>query len=635
MTEPHGTDDDPRLAPLLQWRDGLIESGVVSARTFKEAHVRLVLRSGFTDVERIRAMLPGTASEHAEQMAELLATLAVPAATPPPETLGRHRSADDAPAGDVPGPLGITVRVRPGGGVELAWPDAETAAVRYRVVSAEDEPPRDPAGGEQLTETFATSADDERPVTSAVRHYEVWIVGDTAHPVLHATGVQVGPVLDAHIQEDAGRVIGQWSVWPGTESVHVHRIPRDDDAEPDDERHRILRDSDNRSGFIDTQAERGRNYTYQVRSAVTVAGVVRLSSPVSVDVDVSAVLVPVTDLAVARQSTDGTVFDLSWSTPPAGRVVICRTETGPSPGVDLTELPESALGQVGLPDISRLTQPVADDPETPGQSMMSAVSWPSQWNRAYFTPLTLIGERVVVGRTFSTVRTGVIRDIEVTEYCNKQVLTFDWPDGAAAVLVHLTPRGHDPTTGLLGQPFEITAEEYERYGGVHFTGQLPVGGCSLHLSPVAFSGGRRVLGAMASVDYAGLLRLQYAVRVGRDASGEPFTATIAMRAEQDVPGSPPFVLVNNTQRVPLSLYDGDPVDVAPLDERGRLAAQPTKELRWSQLSTAGGGELWAANVRGRRGWIRLFVNTATASNLRVVALLDPPVDTLRLTVGAP
>jgi hypothetical protein len=45
---------------------------------------------------------------------------------------------------------------------------------------------------------------------------------------------------------------------------------------------------------------------------------------------------------------------------------------------------------------------------------------------------------------------------------------------------------------------------------------------------------------------------------------------------------------------------------------------------------AGSGELWAANLRGREGWIRLFVNTPSPQRLRTIALLDPPIETLRL-----
>jgi hypothetical protein len=51
MSEPSPIDDDsdPRLPELLLWRQRLIASGAVSAHTFKEAHLRMVLRSGRTD----------------------------------------------------------------------------------------------------------------------------------------------------------------------------------------------------------------------------------------------------------------------------------------------------------------------------------------------------------------------------------------------------------------------------------------------------------------------------------------------------------------------------------------------------------------------------------------------------------
>ena len=83
----------------------------------------------------------------------------------------------------------------------------------------------------------------------------------------------------------------------------------------------------------------------------------------------------------------------------------------------------------------------------------------------------------------------------------------------------------------------------------------------------------------------------------------------------------------------MSAHDGEAVDAAPLTTDGRLADQPSKELRWSALTTQGNGELWAANLRGREGWIRLFVNSPSPERLRTIALLDPPVETLRLTAA--
>jgi hypothetical protein len=415
--------------------------------------------------------------------------------------------------------------------------------------------------------------------------------------------------------------------------VHVFRIPIDE-VDRDEAQYRIMTAGENLAGFVDTEPVRGQRYRYRARCAVNIDGVVRLSEAAEADVELAAALMPVTDLVV-ETAADGASCDLSWTPPAGGQVTIYRSQNGPSAGAEAIELPQGALEQVGLTPELRVTQEVTEQPGPDGRrrAHLAGVTWPSEWSRAYFTPVTLMGERAMLGRTLSSVRTGTIRDIELAEYCNKQVLTFDWPDGAAGVVVYLAPKGHDPRSAVNGRSFEISLEEYERYGGMHLTGQLPVGGCSLHLAPVAFAGGRRVVGAFSSIEYRGLLRLQYAVRIGRDPNGFPTTATVALRAEHNVPGSPGFVLINNPQRLPLSVHDGHPVDVAPLDANGQLADLPSKELRWSALTTSGNGELWAANVSGLQGWIRLFVNIGSPAQLRVIALLDPPVETLRLTAA--
>ena len=55
------------------------------------------------------------------------------------------------------------------------------------------------------------------------------------------------------------------------------------------------------------------------------------------------------------------------------------------------------------------------DAEGRAQTLMVGVSWPNDWSRAYFTPVTLIGDRARLGTTFSTVRTGLIRDIDLAD----------------------------------------------------------------------------------------------------------------------------------------------------------------------------------------------------------------------------
>lgn len=662
MSDPNTSDGDPRLPALLQWRQQLIASGAVSASTFKEAHVRLVLRSGGRDVEQIRAMLPGSVAEHAEDMARVLDELTTDAGEP-------ARPADGSAAHDVMEPSGEDATLRPeafapyvlgeqtsepetvvlhpvpdqgsgGQAVEISWPPyqpGDAPLVVYRVVSAEQHKPYSPDRAQLVGVTTTTSMRDTQPPASTVRRYQVWVnTGRSlpealaAQPVLHAEGTRPSPVQNLLIAEDSGRVVGQWTVFPGASAVHIYRIPVGD-AAGYELQYRILTGSDNLRGFVDPDAEAGRRYIYRTRCEVVVDGVVRLSEATQAEVRVSAVLAPVDDLSLIPQDPDSTVWDLAWNAPKAGQVLIFRTKEGPSAGAETTELPETALEQAGLQPDTRVTHPVSDslDPDGRRRSVITGVPWPSGWSRAYFTPVTVLDGRARLGKTISTVRAAAITDAQLSEYCTKQVLTFAWPEGAAAVSIHLAPKGHDPRMGLSGRFFEIAFEDYHKFGGRQFVNELPSGGCSLHLAPVAFSAGRRISGPITTIEYAGLLRLWYSVHIDRDRAGHPLRAALTIRAERDVIGSPPFVLIHNTDRIPLSINDGEPVDVAPLNERGELAEQPAKEFYWSALRADGPSEVWVANIQGRQGWIRLFASLE-AHRLRQLALLDPPVRALQL-----
>jgi hypothetical protein len=675
MSDPNTSDGDPRLPALLQWRQQLIASGAVSASTFKEAHVRLVLRSGRREVEQIRSMLPGSVAEHAEDMARVLDELTADTTEPAPQTdetgaaqasaaqdvVERHETPPGEDATLLPEafapyvfraqtsePETVVLRSVPdqgtgGQGVEISWPpyqpgDAEPDSfVLYRVVSAEQHKPYSPDRARFVGATTTTSMPDTQPPTSTVRRYQVWVnTGGSlpealaAQPVLHAEGTRPSPVQNLVIGEDSGQVVGQWTVFPGASAVHIYRIPAGD-AAGNELQYRIFVGSDNLHGFVDPDAEPGRRYIYRMRCEVVVDGVVRLSEAAQAEVRVSAVLAPVDDLSLIPQDPDGTVWDLAWSAPKAGQVLIFRTKEGPNAGAEAAELPETALEQAGLRPDTRLTHPISDnlDPDGRPRSVIAGVPWPSGWSRAYFTPVTVLDGRARLGKTITTVRAGAITDAQLAEYCSRQVLTFAWPEGAAAVSIHLAPKGHDPRMGLSGRFFEIAFEDYHKFGGRQFVNELPSGGCSLHLAPVAFSAGRRVSGPITTIEYAGLLRLWYSVQIDRDRDGHPLRASLTIRAERDVIGSPPFVLIHNTDRIPLSINDGEPIDVAPLDERGELAEQPAKEFYWSALRADGPSEVWVANIQGRHGWIRLFASLE-AHRLRQLALLDPPVAALQL-----
>ena len=675
MSDPNISDGDPRLPVLLQWRQQLIASGAVSATTFKEAHVRLVLRSGRRDVEQIRAMLPGSVAEHAEDMARMLdelttdpAEAALPSDAGPDArqgTAARDVSRDETPPGEdatlmpeafapyvfreqIREPETVVLHPVPdqgtgGQAVEISWPPYQPGGaepdsfVVYRVITAEQHRPYSPDRAQFVGATTSVSMRDTQPPTSAVRRYQVWVnTGGSlpealaAQPVLHAEGTRPGPVQNLVIGEDTGQVVGRWTVFPGVSAVHIYRVPAGD-AAGHELQYRIFTGSDNLHGFVDFDAEPGGRFIYRMRCEVVVDGVVRLSEAAQAEVRVSAVLAPVDDLSLIPRDPDGTVWDLAWSAPKAGQVSIFRTTEGPSADAEAAELPESALEQAGLPPDTRLSHPISDSLDSDGhrRSVITGVAWPSGWSRAYFTPVTVLDGRARLGKTISTVRAGAITDAQLTEYCTKQVLTFAWPEGAAAVSIHLAPKGHDPRMGLSGRFFEIAFEDYHKFGGRQFVNELPAGGCSLHLAPVAFSAGRRISGPIPTLEYGGLLRLWYSVQIDRDPADVPLRASLTIRAERDVIGSPPFVLIHNPVRIPLSINDGEPIDVAPLDERGELAAQPAKEFYWSALRTDGPSEVWVANIQGREGWIRLFASLE-AHRLRQLALRDPPVGALRL-----
>jgi hypothetical protein len=654
MSEANVLGSEQRLHALLRWRQTLVRSGAVSPLAFKDAHVRLVHRSGCTDVSQIRLMLPEVVADHAEEMARILAEVdeSVEHVQPHHGSEPRADEHDESflePKEFAPFAFGeqsdviepLSLRRANDDAVALSWSAYHAPFVAYRVVSGEEHAPYSPDRTQPVAITTETTAVDGRPATSAVRHYQVWVNAGAsrgealaAQPILHAAGVAVATVDDMVVREDSGRVVGQWKVFRGVRAVHVERVPVEEGSSGGPQ-YRILADNDNLAGFVDATAARGRRYLYRARCEVLVDNVARLSGAAQVEVAVSAVLSPVADLALTMHPTEPVTFDLSWTPPPAGQVAIFRTQDAPRADIGACELPEVALTQAGLKPELRLSHPVTERRDSEGhvRAVMADVPWPGDWSRAYFTPVTMMDAQVRVGKPTSSVRTATIHDIHLTEYCNKQVLTFTWPDGAAAVSVHVAPKGYDSDAGLTGRSYDITIEEYEMYGGMQFTGQLPVAGCSLHMAPVAFSAGRRVLGPVSSIVYDGLLRVWYSVHTLRDAANQPQTAVLEVRSEVDVTGSPPFVLVHNPDRIPLTVNDGQALDVAPLNVRGEITAQPSKEVRFSSLGTSGGGEVWAADVRGRTGWIRLLANLGDPKRLRRLALLDPPVSKLHLSGG--
>lgn len=538
-------------------------------------------------------------------------------------------------------PVTIKAAPRPDGTLTLRWPAPVDAApvTIYRIVSDDEHVPFSPDMSEVIGITGATSFVDARPFPAAVRHYQVWVnSGTTAEeafleqPRLHAAVPVVAKPADVDIREDEGRVIGQWTVLGDVRRVQIFRVPTERaGAGSGNPMYRICADAPNLGGFVDDGAEPGRRYVYQLLVEAEVEGVPRLSLPTVVQLTTSAVLQPVGDLKCVLGDEPGQPrFDLEWTQPQSGRVVIYRTPAGPLAGAEADTVEESALPQMRLRPEDRLAHPIVMDGS---RGSMRDVPWPRGWSRTYFTPVTLIDGKARVGKTTSQVRTGTVEDARIVERVMQQVLTMDWPEGAAAIKVFASPPGQPAADAIDGaEPIaEISQETYIRLGGLHFTRPLDTGGCDLHLLPISFAGGRAVLGQPATVRYRGLLKLWYALEVRRGMMGRgPVLMNVRIRSDRPNPTSPPFALIHNEHRLPLDVNDGDSIMVRPADD------QPhpwSPRFRPVSLTPQWAEPGWVADVTNRTGWVRVFVDLPPDPNRGTVALLDPPVAQLYLGGG--
>lgn len=255
---------------------------------------------------------------------------------------------------------------------------------------------------------------------------------------------------------------------------------------------------------------------------------------------------------------------------------------------------------------------------------MLDVPWPREWVRTYFTPVTLHADQARVGKTIPQVRTRAVRDAKIYERVTQQVLTMPWPEGAATVQVFMSPPGEPVELAIGGTPFaEISAAAYERFGGLHFNQLLDATGCDLHLVPLSFAAGEKIVGRPTTVRYPGLMRLYY----GCEHLPNGFLM-IRVRGEFDNPTSPPFVLVHNATRLPLDVQDGTTVQVRSemSGPNGPLMARFAPNGIGTPWSVG-----WVADLKPLgNGYVRVFADVRV-EDLKAVAVLDPPLE--YLTVG--
>lgn len=686
---------DP-VEALMQWRSQRIADGVESAGAIKDATLIKLVKYRFVSEDQIRNKLQGADPALAAEIAVILAEFfpdeatasegagskpqaasavttpqaaterptpvtavpaptALPAATTDaePDAIGpvpdrglglAHNDFCEFEYGESPVEPGAVTIVKVSEGHRLTWEPylaSPDDTVIYRVVSTEDQFPHKPEAGELLVATTDIEFEDTRFLASAVRTFQVWChVGADVRtaryqqPVLVAQGEVVSPVADFNLFEDEGRVIAQWNVFPGTRAVRVFRVPlREGGRGLNDPRHQILATDHNLNGFVDTEVTRGERYLYRAFAEVAVGNGVRLASPAQKDIAVSVVLQPVTDLQITLSPDRLGEFELRWSTPQAGRVVIYRSPTPPSADLELSEMPQEALAPQGLDDASQLKHPVVAADSV--SSRMTAVPWPGVWDRAYFTPVTILADHAKVGKVRVQTRPlPAVTDARIIERFDAQIVSFGWPTGAASVLAFVAPRTVPAEQAIAGHPDEeVHLRHHRRDGGLTLSNKLPAG-CIVYLVPVAYSGGEQVRGEHTGISYPGLARITYSLPdVHVDAAGR--VVAISLESDTDLDAPPPFVMVHNASRFPLGPYDGVTVP---------LMSPHTQQQAWQlnvgRLMKSQPENGWRALLPNQPGYVRLFADTrgmaASADDsgfpVRRIAVADPPLATLRLDV---
>lgn len=678
----------PESAPAAATRqdrstDGLLThllaDDSVRAPGLKDVHLKLIVKSGRRTVDEIRTFLPVGPDQQAEAIAasiagyygdvrvpDIAAAAPAPAATPP------HRTAPTPPPAPAPVPEAPADEVVPfdgfapyeygvggaepfelvlgrdeEGAVAVSWAPTVSPAV-YRVVAGDDEAPYSPDDARLVAATTGSAVKDPEPIGGVVRRYQVWrndgdsvAAAKRAQPVLHAEGVYLAPVEQVALryeprtsrQDDdrvePGRVVGQWSTKPGAKAVHVYRIPRRLAGQASgDARYRLDPASPNLNGFVDKDAKPGEKYLYQLVVEADVDGAALLSKPFVVPMDVPEQLDPIADLRVVRGGT-GEV-DLFWSAPAGGRVVVYRTRQEPAAGIGREAVSEALLAQQGALALEdRLAHPVRAGAD--GSESMTGVAWPAGWSRAFFTPVVLLGGRALVGPSARFADVAPVTRPVLVERVQRQLLMFDWPEGADSVEVYRSETGASSADALHGTPVEIGRDDYRERGGFELRA-LPPRGCDLHLVSVLFDATRRVLSEPVRVHYEGILRLGYTCTVKRPLFGQK-GVFVSISAEFTPDRPPPFVLVHHPDRLPLSKFDGTSLAMV---RDGGTNEPPSVQFRPRSLGRPEDAEqAWRTDdatwkrIAGAGGFVRLFVEVPP-DKARRVALLDPPVATLRL-----
>lgn len=547
----------------------------------------------------------------------------VPAPKPKPSPLRDYEYSDFARVDLFADPeaVGAVTTLQREDGIRIEWtaPDPKPGEVQlFRVISDEEPFDYDPEIGEQRAVSVAHNWLDEAPLSGAVRMYQIWMHSGTSElfalksePVLIGEDYVIQPVEDFQLSVVGGVIYGQWSAKEGTERVAVYCATEHDRVihKPSNE---IERSKPNLRGFQFTPNQRGMTYKFQVRRLVKLPNGSATSRPSAVQsIYVPAELTQVTIDVASGTTGEGAYFDVSWENPGAGQVRLYRTENAPDDGMVGRTLESDQLEGFGLSThdwVNSLDLGVSP----------CRVTWPQDWYTIYLTPVCVVGDKCMVGESYSEVRVGTVTNAFIRERVVNQLVTFGWPRNAHEVRAEL--QIGDQIEGL----DVIDAETYRAEGGMRLELNAPG---DILLVPSAHHNGKRIEGKKVRLHYRGVIRLEYEIYL---ADGRVFLG-IKSGLPQNEHFS--FTLRMLHGRLPLESSEGIEVK-ARVSEREDPGTPFVQGLHSPGFPSPEHSQYWQIDPEllnyGRGGFIRLFTDEQFDSLGRGIALLDPDVEHLRV-----
>jgi hypothetical protein len=384
----------------------------------------------------------------------------------------------------------------------------------------------------------------------------------------------------------------------------------DDDAYPVE--FRICTDSDNLTGFVDSEVPPGASYEYRFVAVAEVSDQGNQESPVVVrQIDVIGTLVAVNDLRIDER--DGEIY-VSWTPPPLGKSLLFQTDKAPAAGAD-DLLAVAALPGAGLSPDRRLPMP---DRLVDGRLTVGPVVDPPGWSRTHYAVAVVAGNQAIVGRSVARSRAEAITNAVILERVDHQLIVFDWPGSAVQVDVFLASPGSsfEPSKDQLPHA-TIDEQNFEKRGGIVLgSGDEPGTGralrkpCRVYLVPATFEAGDTIPTKPIACDYPGLVRIGYRLDVSRAGLRSKGRTAVSATCEIESPLPLAMALVWRKDRLPLHREDGT-----------TLAQVRTP------LTTTMQAVMDVDQTPPVSGFVRLFV--LQPSNAPRLAVLDPPLGQLR------